>query len=195
MRTSASILTKPPGPAEPPRREGFWARLESGYGALAGKFPEGPRGRKGFFALGFSGGVSVDPHVRLGLQLNGWLIEPFDPGDPTKGVAVSTYLLVVHVYPWKTRGFFVKGGAGRAVYTNNHAKYQPIPPFSSGVVDVSQFGGSGWATAVGIGYDLPVFSDFSVTPVLNYSRGSIDDPENRGQRFNVLEVGVGITYR
>ena len=47
----------------------------------------------------------------------------------------------------------------------------------------------GWGALLGLGYDMRVGQTTSITPVLNYFRGSFD-----GGSADVLQVGVGVTF-
>jgi hypothetical protein len=69
-----------------------------------------------------------------------------------------------------TNGLFVKGGAGYSVLDNS---------FSST---------SGFGMLAGLGYDVRVARNLSITPVANWFRGSFD-----GGAANVLQLGVGVT--
>jgi len=129
-------------------------------------------------------GGTLGNHVRVGGQLHGWLVEGFDAWDPAEGVSVSQAVAVVAVYPWSRRGLFAKAGVGRAYYTDNH----PL-----------QFGSSGWGGTVGVGYDLSLGRKFSLTPVVNYSGGSLGSVVNQivsihHREFGVFDFGVGLTY-
>jgi hypothetical protein len=165
-------------------REGFWADIQLGYGVLDTSSDQEPGDQRGTFAFGLSLGSTLNRHVRLGVHIGGWLQEAFDPWDPEKGESVSQFLAVVLVHPWSARALFLRAGAGRAFYTDN---------------DPNGFGSSGWGQTIGVGYDWPVGGRISLTPVVNYGRGTLGHVENalvtiRNRRYRVLEFGLGLSY-
>jgi hypothetical protein len=167
-----------------PGRKGLWASVQPGYGSIERSSDQEQRSRHDGFALAFKLGGTVNRYVRLGAELNGWLLESYDLNDPAKGESVSQILAIVQAYPWPSRGLFLKAGAGRATYTNHR-------PF--------EFGSSGWGATLGVGYDLRAARKISVTPVANYSRGSLGGVENqlvniRNRQYSALDFGVAITY-
>ena len=168
-----------------PERAGFWASVQLGYGALETSSDQEPRDRQGTLALGFNLGASLNRHVRVGAQLSGWLQEGSDIWNPEKGESVSQVLAIVLVYPWSTRGLFLKAGAGRAIYTDH---------------DPDGFGSSGWGATLAAGYDWPVGARLSLTPVVLYARGTLGDVDNalvtiHDRRYHAFELGVALTYR
>jgi hypothetical protein len=129
-------------------------------------------------------GGTLNRYVRLGAEINGWLLEAYDVHDPAKGESVSQVLMIAQVYPWPTRGLFLRAGAGRAMYTNHH-------PF--------EFGSRGWGGTIGVGYDWPVGKRISLTPVIKYSQGSLGGVENqlatiRNREYRVFDFGIALTY-
>lgn len=179
------LLASTPGWTQSlPERKGFWANIQFGYGWLAKSSDQEPYNREGAFALAFNLGGTLNRYVRLGAELNGWLLEAYDPYDPAKGESVSQILAIVEVYPWPARGLFLKAGVGRATYTNSH-------PF--------EFGSSGWGMTIGVGYDLPVGRRISLTPIVNYSLGSLGGVENQlviiqNRRYSVFDFGIALSY-
>jgi len=168
-----------------PERRGFWANVQLGYGLLDESSDQEPHNEQGAFALGFNLGVSLNRHVRLGGQINGWLVQAYDPYDPAKGASISQFFAIAQVYPWSARGVFLKVGAGCSIYTNHHP---------------DEFGSSGWGQTIAVGYDWPVVRRFSLTPTVNYSRGSLGDVDNvlvtiQNRRYHVFDFGIGFTYR
>jgi hypothetical protein len=71
-------------------------------------------------------------------------------------------------------GLFLKAGAGYSILS-----------VSSDIGDGSD---SGFGFLGGIGYDIPVGRNLSITPVANWYRGGFD-----GGSGNVLQFGVGVT--
>jgi hypothetical protein len=178
------LLVTTPVWAQIPVRQGLWANMQLGYGSISRSSDQQPRQRQDAFALAYHLGGTLNHHVRLGVELNGWLLEAFDAYDPAKGESVSQVFAVAQVYPYSANNFFLKVGAGRAIYTNSH-------PF--------EFDSRGWGETIGVGYDFPIAKKISLTPVINYCRGSLGSVENQvstvsNRKYSVLEFGIALTY-
>jgi len=180
------LLAAAPGRAQAePGRHGFWAGAQLGYGSLEVSSDQEPFRQQGVFAMSFRLGFTPRRGLRLGAELNGWLLEAFDPNDPAIGESVSQALVIAQIYPWPTRGWFLKAGAGRAMYTNHH----PLA-----------FDSDGWGTTVGAGFDWSVGGRISLTPLLSCSQGSLGDVANQlttieNRRYHVFDIGVALTWR
>jgi hypothetical protein len=77
-------------------------------------------------------------------------------------------------YPMPTQGLFIKAGAGYSVLAVDDG------------ISTADDTGFGWTG--GLGYDLRVGKNLSITPVANYFRGAFD-----GGSANVLQFGLGVT--
>lgn len=168
-----------------PERKGFWASVQFGYGLLDKFSDQEPHNQQDAFALAFNLGGTLNRHVRLGAQINGWLVEAYGLYDPAKGASLSQIFAIAQVYPWSARGVFLKVGAGRAIYTSH---------------DPDEFGSSGWGQTIAVGYDWSVSRRFSLTPAINYSRGSLGHVDNvlvavQNRRYRVFDFGIAVTYR
>jgi hypothetical protein len=168
-----------------PERTGFWASVQVGYGLLDKFSDQEPHNEQGTLALALNLGGTLNRHLRLGAQINGWLVEASDLYDPAKGASISQIFVIAQVYPWSARGAFLKVGAGWAIYTNHHP---------------DAFGSSGWGQTIAVGYDWPVSRRFSLTPAIDYSRGSLGDVDNvlvtvQNRRYRVFDFGIAVTYR
>jgi hypothetical protein len=167
-----------------PERQGLWAGAQVGYGVLDRFSDQEPHGDPGVVALAFNLGGTPNYHVRLGVQINGWLVEAYDPYDPATGASLSQIFATAQVCPWCARGVFLKHGAGRAIYTNHHP---------------DEFGSSGWGQTIAVGYDWTVNRRFSLTPAINYSRGNLGHVDNvlvtvQNRRYRAFDFGIAVTY-
>ena len=184
----STILLWPTPPVEAqnqPQRGGFWASVQPGYGSIARSSDQEQHERQAGFTLAFKLGATANRHVRVGAELNGWLLEWYSLNDPDKGESVAQILAIAQAYPWANRGLFLKAGAGRATYTTN---------------DPDEFGSGGWGGTLGVGCDFRVANKISVTPAVNYSRGTLGDVANplasiRNRRYSAVDFGVAMTYR
>lgn len=151
-------------------RDGFWVGGGMGYGSL-GMSCEGcgdidrTGGLSGYAKLG----GTLRPNILLGVEMNGWTKSELGGRVTMGNMSGAAYW-----YPMPTQGLFIKAGAGYAVLTADDG---------TGSASDTGFGLLG-----GVGYDLRVGRNLSITPVANYFRGGFD-----GGSANVLQFGVGVT--
>jgi len=125
----------------------------------------------GRFYMEFFGGYAFNPHLAVGMEIGGWLIEPdsdtytwnpYWPPDnerseePT-GEGLSQILVFTRIYPHREKGLFIKLGGG---YMDHWLK-----------TTRGQYNEEGWTTVAGLGWDIHVSGKWSVTPAINYSYG------------------------
>ena len=152
------------------KREGLWVGGGMGYGSL-GMSCDGcgdvdrTGGLSGFAKIG----GAVRPNILLGVEMNGWTKSEFDTRVTMGNLSGAAYW-----YPMATQGLFIKAGAGYSVLSADDG---------SGSASDTGLGLLG-----GVGYDLRVGRNLSITPVANYFRGGFE-----GGSANVLQIGVGVT--
>src|SRR5229473_6627838 len=117
----------------------WWVGLELGDGQIKLTSDQFSGTRNPAFALGFLGGHSLGNRARIGLELNGWLLQSFNLNNPAVGESVSNVLVVVDAFPIRKTPLFLRAGAGLALYENNRP---------------GRFGGSGWSWTAGVGYEI-----------------------------------------
>jgi len=126
--------------------------------------------REGGFSGGLSAGTSISPRVLLGVGTSSWY-------KSKDGVAMSTgtFDARMRFYPLIRSGFFLTGGLGLGYAS----------------VSDSQFGRdteSGVGALFGLGWDIRVGRNVSVTPFYNGFA-----MQNANVDLNVGQIGVGIT--
>ena len=139
-------------------------------------------------ALWLALGGTVNPYLRLGGELNGWVYEHNDPSGT--GYRVTDYLvgalLTGQVYPVRTLGFFLKGGIGIT---------RSGESISGGGYGVGE---TGFGYLGGLGYEVRLGRNIFLTPAANImfhrSSGDRNDP-NGALHERVWTVGVGITFQ
>ncbi len=87
-----------------------------------------------------------------------------------------------YYYPTPASGLFLRGGLGFADYQEEGS-------------DAS----TGFGVTLGLGYDIRVGTNFSLTPVANFSWGSVGDVQSGpgtvlGVKENVFQLGLGFTW-
>jgi len=141
----------------------WWVGLELGDGQLKLTSDQVIGTRNPAFALGFVGGHSLGNRARIGLELNGWLLQSFNLNNPAVGESVSDVLVVVDAFPIRQTPLFLRAGPGVALYQNNRP---------------GGFDGSGWSWTAGVGYEIPLTERFGLAPIADYAAGSLGDVRN-----------------
>ena len=157
------------------QRKGFWIGFGLGAGHLGcGDCDDEPGG-------GFSG------HLKLGGAPSRKILVGFESmfwakhdDDLDANLSYGNASAIVQFFPGANSGFFLKGGLGIA--------------FSELVVSLGQGvtlteTQSGIGSTFGVGWDLRVGGNLSITPVLNLGFGSLDDAN-----VSLLHLAVGLTW-
>jgi hypothetical protein len=171
-------------PARAQQDRPWWVAGEFGEGQLKLSSDQQQGSRVSTFAMGFAGGRRIGDRVRVGLHLNGWLLQAFNLNDPTVGESVSNVGGVFDVFPVRKRRLFGRGGVGWSSYTNNR------PTGTNG-------NGLGWE--VGGGYEIPLRGQLCLAPMVEYAAGGLGDVHDptapqTGRRFSVVEFKVEAVY-
>jgi hypothetical protein len=161
----------------------WWGTFELGAGQLDRTMP-GFSDNSARFYLGLGGGMAVDPHLLLGIEASGWLIQAENANDPTKGAGISRVFAVARIYPQATSTFHFEIGAGSITGWDN----SPWSLNHTGSPSGSSRNGSGWEA--GIGYDMMVSTHAAFTPFLRYSSGTAGN-----LKMSAVTLGVGLTWR
>lgn len=149
-------------------RKGFWFNVGLGYGSLG---CDDCDGREGGLSGGLSlGGTLAQGKLLLGVGTNGWSKE-----ENSVRLTVGTLEALIRFYPSRTGGFFLTGGLGL------------------GSIRVSVDGGgsdseTGVGAIIGLGYDLRIGNNVSLTPFWNGFAVKTDNADG-----NVGQIGLGIT--
>ena len=181
----ASLLLCGLNPALAQGRPNWWVSFDLGAGQI--KMSTDQTRGKGVttFAMGFAGGRKVTDWARVGLHLNGWLLQAFNLNDPTVGESVSNVNGIVDVFPIRNRTLFLRAGGGLSMYTNERLE--------------GGFGnGPGWE--IGGGYEYRIRGNLSLAPEAGYSAGGLGNgyvspPAATGLHFSVLEFKLAANYR
>jgi hypothetical protein len=189
VMAAATLVSAPSAWAgHPQERHGFWIGFGGGYGSAYGSFDcddcEDDE-REGSFTGFLKLGGTLSPNVLLGVESNAWIKDESD-ATLTLGSVTGT----ITVYPSATGGFFLKGGFGASIiHTSAEA----------GTLDVSA-SKTGWGLLAGIGYDIRVGRNISLTPCVNYTYGKPGDVVFEGENVlpgwkqNVVSFELGITF-
>ncbi|HKW39869.1 MAG TPA: outer membrane beta-barrel protein [Gemmatimonadales bacterium] len=166
----------------PQRRDGFWIGFGLGYGSsnvTCDVCGSGPRldGISGFLKLG----GTPSRNLLIGAAVNAWSHSDGRATETMTNLTASLYL-----YPDARSGLFFTGGLG---FSNYYVNSDPS-------VD-----GTGWGFTGGVGYDIRVGRDVSLTPVVNYMYGGVGNVNEAGVgtvrsqwKQNVVDFGLGVTF-
>ena len=166
-------------------RGGFMVGFQSGYGRLNLRSDQGDDLTRRTYSMGLQGGYAVTSRVILGLEVNGWLLEPFNWHDEEKGEAVNNTMLLLHVFPIERQPVYLRAALGRAGYTANAPEKQ---------------GGSGWGSwLAGIGYEISPSQHFYIAAQISYGRGNYSDVPDilgrvTGRRYRVADISLALRW-
>jgi len=179
LTSVATLLIVAPLAAQQPDRQGFWGSIGGGYGTARMTCSNcGDISREGSITGVVVLGGGLSQSLAFGLELDWWL--KTINNDPFRLGAVTG---IVQWYPVSNLGLFVKGGVGLA-YARGDLRH----PTSVFVDD------SGLGYLAGVGFDFPVGSGLSVTPLVSFYGGNIGDVQNaQGVSFNVVQFMVALT--
>lgn len=148
-------------------RQGFWFNVGLGAGSLGcddcGSRTNGISGQ-------LSLGGTISPRLLLGAGTNGWTKE-----EDGVTLTMGSLAALVRFYPSATGGFYLTGGLG-------------IATLDLGLAGYGSASDTGVSAILGIGYDIRVGQNVSLTPFWNGIGGSFD-----GYGANFGQIGLGMT--
>jgi len=148
-------------------RKGFWIGFGFGYGSYTCTGCGSTGSVSGYLKMG----GTVSPHLLLGGETNGWT-----KSESGTTLTAGNASFTAYYYPQPAGGFFLRGGAG---FSEIRA--------SNGGSSASQ---SGVGATAGLGYDVRVGANTSITPVFNFVWGHPDS----GFSQSIIQFAVGITF-
>lgn len=162
----------------------WWIAFEAGDGQLKLTSDQQDSERRATFQFGFAGGHRLGSRARIGVEVDGWLLQASNFNDPTVGENVSNVLGLIDVFPVRKLPLFLRGGAGLAMYTNNRP---------------DGYGGNGFAWVAGAGYEIPVTRTFAIAPIVDYAAGTFSDVRNpltvqTGRGYSVVEIKAALVW-
>ncbi|MDT8341035.1 MAG: hypothetical protein RQ751_05935 [Longimicrobiales bacterium] len=172
----------------PPTRSGFWFSGGFGGGWNASQGLDGERlwGRATYIRVG----GTLSPHFRMAGEIAAWSDEvETDEFDGDDRLLRGTLLASLSYYPWIERGFVLRGGLGLAsVDTPAPRRLPEFGDLGVGMETVTGFG-----SALGIGYDIPVGTTLMVTPNVDWYFQAFDAPPGLPGTNHVLQFTFGVT--
>jgi len=136
----------------PQTRQGFW--LTAGLGA-GSRGCDGCDNRRGGVTGQLALGGTLSPRFQLGATYNMWVRD-----DDNVTSSQSGLMALAKFYPSARGGFYLQGGLGIGQLKTQRRN-----------VSVTE---DGTSALLGLGYDLRVARNFSITPFINVVGGSFD---------------------
>lgn len=165
------VLPQPARAQHPQERSGFWINIGLGYGSLG---CQDCGDREGGASGGVALGGTLSQNVLLGGSVNTWT-----KTQNNATLSASTVTAIIRFYPAATAGFFLQGGLGVGTVELRFGS-------DSFTATASKTGGG---AMVGLGYDIRVGRNISITPFWNGYAISFDNGD-----ANVAQIGLGITF-
>jgi hypothetical protein len=163
-------------------RSGFFVSGGLGLGSagLGGDAGGGDRekGLSGYLRIG----GTLNPHVRLGFESNGWV-----KSDAGMDAQMGFWSAAAYYYPSNTNNFWLKGGLGIAG-----------TKFSGGGDDLTSIG---LGLSAGAGYDVLVSGHFAIVPFIGYLHQVSGEAKlnsvglGGSMHGSVLQFGFGLGYK
>lgn len=148
-------------------RQGFWFNIGLGYGSLG---CDNCDGRTGGVSGGLALGGALSQKLLIGVGTNGWT-----KSEDGATLTVGTLTAQVRFYPSATGGFFLLGGLG-------------VGSISASVSGIGSDSETGLAALFGLGYDIRMSKNVSMTPFWNGFATSTSNSD-----ANVGQIGLGVT--
>jgi hypothetical protein len=160
----------------PQTRQGFFISFGVGGGSF-GCEDCGDR-ETGAAALIHLGGT-LSPRLLLGADISGWSKSVEDSGGGEARLTHANLTAALQFYPSAAGGFWLKGGIGTSTLRAEA---------SGGGVTISG-DETGFGLTAGLGYDIRLGTNFSLTPYGSFSFGSIE-----GGSVNHAQLGLAATF-
>lgn len=170
-------------------RKGFWFDLESGVGSVHVSSDSGSSDRMWGGIGSLAAGWAVTSRLLAGVEMR--LTSLDVSGDIVGTVDLYNVTGRVAYYPYRSRGFFVKGAAGGTFVDLNID--QQGTTFTATIA-------KGLGLGAGVGYDFYVGRGLSFTPAVTYWYGRTGGWKVFGETFfagwshDVVDMTIGVSF-
>jgi hypothetical protein len=171
-------------------RHGFWMNVGLGAGTESSRF-EGESGYTDGLtkpAVSLRLGGTVNPNLRLGVELAGWADRHYDSDlDDNVTSYLGGVLLIGQVYPSRRAGFFIKGGLG-------------VTQVGEDIYGPGDLKEDGFGWTAGVGYEVKLSRSLYLTPTLDIlqHRSQVRDAAGVVQPAlydRLITIGVALTIQ
>jgi Outer membrane protein beta-barrel domain len=182
----AAVVLVSVAPARAQERDGFWFGFGAGYGSARVDCDTCDDDNREGSLVGFVKlGGTLSRRLLLGAEVNAWT----DSQDDAR-VTLGNLSATLTIYPGARSGFFFKVGAGLSYVDTN---------VRQGSLDVS-VSETGFGFVTGVGWDLRIGDNLSLTPCVNFNYGWPGDivldrvVVLPGFRQGVVDFALGLTF-
>jgi hypothetical protein len=167
----------------PQRHQGVYATFGLGYGSAKVACDQcGDTSRTGDLTGFLNVGGALSQSILLGGEVTGWS----KVTDSNDNLSTGTANAVISWYPSTREGFFIKGGLGFGFIRGDK---------DTGQGGIKAFDSSGIGYQLGLGYDMRIQRNLSVTAVANFYGGNVGDIGTiRNVSFNVIQFMAAVTF-
>jgi hypothetical protein len=171
----AAVVIPSASAQEPgPRRQGFWFLIGAGYGSASIDCDQCDSDYKSGLAGTLALGGTLSQQLLVGVESDWWTRD-----DNDVWISAGIVSAVAYIFPGREMGLYFKGGAGVAGF--HSTGFGP---------NKDQFG---FGLMGGVGYEIPLHRDFSLTPMASYHWGTLgDEGAFTGLSQSLIQVGVGM---
>ncbi len=181
----AALALSQPAMAQSPTLRGPWLGAGLGTASASVNCELCVDDRNGGLSGYITGGITLSPSVRGGLELMGWF-------DSTDDVSQRLLLYGASVYwnPVPASRWYLKGGVGLLNYRADDTTDPEDDPLRAGTA----------ALQLGSGYELRAGTRLSISPFANLvvsTSGSLSSGNTivTDASFSMLQLGAGVTWR
>lgn len=167
MAAAIAVIPQDAAGQDRNQRSGFWFSGGLGYGSLG---CADCTGREGSISGGLALGGTLSDRFLLGVATNGWTKE-----EDGVSLTAGSLTALMRFYPSSTGAFFLTAGLG-------------VGSIEASVDGFGSARETGAGAVLGLGYDIRVGSNFSLTPFWNGVGISTSDSD-----ANFGQIGLGIT--
>lgn len=173
-------------------RHGAWLTFGLGAGSENYRYSKDPSGwgrvddlTKPSFWL--AAGGTVNPHLRLGGEINAWVNEYNDQDGYNVTETLVGGLITGQVFPVRDLGLFIKGGLG-------------ISRSGSDVAGGIGTGETGFSYLYGAGYEIKLARNFFLVPAVTMMQHRSSSGQNLPNDAGTLHekvwtIGIGVTFQ
>ncbi len=167
------------------QRHGFWGSFGLGAGSEAVDLTGDAYGYSDNLTkptVQIRLGGTLNRHLRLGGELSSWINSITDPVNGDAVETVGGLFGIAQFYPAARAGFYLKGGLGLG---RSAIDYSGGPTISD----------LGFATVLGLGYDIRVGRHLAITPTLDFQFHDYSGAQGGGYKERIGALGVALTYQ
>lgn len=174
--------TAQPFPSQAPGvRSGTWFGLGAGLGSSSLSCRICASDRRTGTSVSLRGGLTLNPRVKLGLELGGWA--RFDEVDQLLGTLTSA----AYFYPNAAGGWYVKAGPSLSF-------------FSARDSEGTEVGATSYGLLLGAGYEIGIGGETLLVPYLDLAATSFGSLTSDGREITggagvtLVHLGVGLVF-